>query len=503
MNMLKVLRKNGYPLMGIAVALLFGLLLAYRLGFFAEDLAVERPDVNKVNAHPDQEAWLTISQAGRKIGYAHRNFRSTATGYHFSEEVLLHINTMGVAQALRFQTDGDLGTRLELRSFYFNLDSSLFRFVARGSVRDKLLFIRAGAPGEEKKQLVFLKEPLYLSAGLYETARLSDLQPGEKMTFHVFDPLTMGQQSVVISRADRDEAIGQVGEKKQYRKFMLNFMGATQFAWLDEEGNTVKESGLLGITLEKTTQKEALVGIDPSGSADLTAFASIPANRVIADPASLQELRVRLDNLGEGRFFLDGDRQSLQKGVLVISRESLSAPGSKDTIRPPGQSSLRASPLIESDHPLIVGQAKEIVAAGDSDTEKAKKLVTWVYRHVKKRPVLSVPDALSTLKNLVGDCNEHAVLLAALARAAGIPAEMEAGLVYLRGRFYYHAWNVLYLGDGWVTADAVFGQMPADVTHIRFVRGSADRQMDLLGLIGRVHLEIVNLAYPNKAGGGR
>ena len=65
-----------------------------------------------------------------------------------------------------------------------------------------------------------------------------------------------------------------------------------------------------------------------------------------------------------------------------------------------------------------------------------------MYQNIQKRPVLSVPNALETLRNRVGDCNEHAVLLAALARAAGIPAQVEAGLVYQKGRFYYHAWNV-------------------------------------------------------------
>jgi transglutaminase-like putative cysteine protease len=109
---------------------------------------------------------------------------------------------------------------------------------------------------------------------------------------------------------------------------------------------------------------------------------------------------------------------------------------------------------------------------------------------VEKRPVLSVPNALETLNNLVGDCNEHAVLLAALARAAGIPAQMEAGLVYQRGRFYYHAWNVLFIGT-WITADAVMGQMPADVTHIRFVRGDADQQVDLIGVIGKVRIKVI------------
>jgi len=125
---------------------------------------------------------------------------------------------------------------------------------------------------------------------------------------------------------------------------------------------------------------------------------------------------------------------------------------------------------------------KEIVSPHDPHFIKAEKLVKWVNEEIEKRPVLSVPNALETLRKRVGDCNEHAVLLAALARAAGIPAEVEAGLVYQQGRFYYHAWNVLFLGT-WVTADSVMGQLPADVTHIRFVQGT-DRQIDLIGIMG-------------------
>jgi transglutaminase-like putative cysteine protease len=94
------------------------------------------------------------------------------------------------------------------------------------------------------------------------------------------------------------------------------------------------------------------------------------------------------------------------------------------------------------------------------------------------------------LQNRVGDCNEHAVLLTALARAVGIPADVEAGLVYLKGRFYYHAWNVLYLGT-WITADSVMGQLPADVSHIRFVRGT-ERQIDLIRIMGKLRIEIVS-----------
>jgi hypothetical protein len=60
----------------------------------------------------------------------------------------------------------------------------------------------------------------------------------------------------------------------------------------------------------------------------------------------------------------------------------------------------------------------------------------------------------------------------------------------VRGRFYYHAWDVLYLGR-WVTADALMNQMPADVTHLRLVRGDLSRQMDILGAIGKIRLRVL------------
>ena len=137
----------------------------------------------------------------------------------------------------------------------------------------------------------------------------------------------------------------------------------------------------------------------------------------------------------------------------------------------------------------------------DDHQVKVKKIVNWVYVNVEKKPVLSVPNALEVLKNKVGDCNEHAVLTAALLRTAGIPAQIETGLVYLHGRFYYHAWNIAYIGK-WVTVDAVFNQMPADVTHIRLVRGEGGEQLDLLGFMGKIQtggnirkimIDIINL----------
>ncbi|MDO8784754.1 MAG: transglutaminase-like domain-containing protein, partial [Syntrophales bacterium] len=283
-----------------------------------------------------------------------------------------------------------------------------------------------------------------------------------------------------------------MGQRRKAGKVAVDFMGARQFAWIGEEGNILREEGILGISMEQVTEKQALEGLAAASSADLTEIASIAADKAIAAPEKLTELEVELImiNASNGILFLDGDRQSLKGNVLKIRRESTAAIPPRSDILDGNEAFLEATPFIQSDHPQIRAKAEKIVFPHDPPAVKAEKLVAWVHKNLEKRPVLSVPNALETLNNLVGDCNEHAVLLAALARAAGIPAQVEAGIVYQRGKFYYHAWNVFFLGK-WVTADAVMGQMPADVTHIRFVRGTGEEQIDLLGVIGKIRLKIL------------
>ena len=88
-----------------------------------------------------------------------------------------------------------------------------------------------------------------------------------------------------------------------------------------------------------------------------------------------------------------------------------------------------------------------------------------------------------------GDCNEHTLLYVALARAVGLPARSAAGLLLVDGRFYYHAWAEVYLGD-WVAVDPTFGQIPADAARVRFSIGGLARQVELTRLIGRLKLEV-------------
>ncbi len=338
-----------------------------------------------------------------------------------------------------------------------------------------------------------LKNKPYLIAGIVDAVQAIGLKPGEFVTVDVFDPVTMGQVPVRISIVGT-ENIPLEGIDQPATKIMLQFQGVNQFAWIDKKGDIVREKGLLGIRLEKATRQAALATIDSAGSEDLTRLASVGVNGAINDPTAIKKLRLRISGSRTDRLYLHGERQRLVGDVLTVNRETLTDLPSGLAEGEPGQLEqvfLKPTPFIESDHPKIMNLAKTLVNKSDNSLlGRAKAILNWVHANLEKRPVFSLPDALTTLESGVGDCNEHAVLVAALARAVGIPARIETGLVYLNGRFFYHAWNLLYLGR-WITVDAVYNQLPADATHIRLATG-IQQQVDLISTIGELEITVLH-----------
>ncbi|MGH7671420.1 MAG: transglutaminase-like domain-containing protein, partial [Gemmatimonadales bacterium] len=151
---------------------------------------------------------------------------------------------------------------------------------------------------------------------------------------------------------------------------------------------------------------------------------------------------------------------------------------------------LTPEPLIQARDPRIAAQARQIVGRERDPAHAAELLTRWVSGNLRREIAVGVPSAVRVLDTRRGDCNEHTALYVALARAVGLPARTVAGLVYARGRFYYHAWPEVYLGD-WVAVDPTFNQFPADASHLRFAIGGLARQVELVRLVGRLKLEVL------------
>lgn len=474
---------------GIFITIVFLVLLVIRLEFLQNRTEPVSLDQTATVKRP-ADTWMNIYQNDKKIGVVHRTFTVLDKGFQFSENVSMQINTLGVVQALNISTKGDLNPDMTISSFNFDLTSSLFRFNAQGHVVRNKLILFTGQPGASQKSEIPLKEIPHMSGSIYDAAFQANLEKNMSRNFSIFDPAAMALRSIKVTR-NADEIIPVMGKRILTQKYCADLMGAQNCTWLNKHGETLKETGILGLSLEKVSPEKAQEGIVKDGSIDFTQIASIPVNVPIDDPEKLSRLKIKISGSGGLLLHLNGDRQNFHKGVLTITRELPSTMQSAVNNLPKGIAVfLKATPLVQADHPQIKAQVDKIVSTADSPQQKVRKIVNWVYRNIEKKPVLSVPNALEVLQNKIGDCNEHAVLVAALLRGAGIPAQIETGLVYLAGRFYYHAWNIAYCGD-WITADAVFNQFPTDVTHLRLVRGEGSQQLDLMGVMGKIKLEIL------------
>ncbi len=490
---MRLYKNKWFWITGTFALLAFVLLFMIRLDLFNKFLYRPKAlDISTVNLPHAKETWMNIFQGNRKIGFSHTRLSAENDGYHLQETVLMRINTMGMVQDIQLKTRGRLKDDYSLADFDFNISSGRFSFHVDGSLSGDVLTVNSASAGSNRRMEIRLKNKPYLLAGITSAMAAVELKAGDKYAFDIFDPATMGQAPVIVEVFGQED-ISIAGSQKTATKVALNFKGTSQIAWIDESGDVLQEKGILGIRLEKTTRQDALEGLGMEASADLTEIASVASNVMLENPDQLATLKFEINGIADKRVRLDGGRQIFKKNVLTVNRESIANLADnidRKDLQAFEKIYLQPSAFIQSDHQNIQTLAHKIVANKNTSLEKVRALVDWVHQNIEKRPVLSLPDALSTLKNRVGDCNEHAVLLAALARAAGIPCRLEAGLVYLKGRFYYHAWNLVYLGR-WITVDALFDQVPADVSHIRLVTGSPRQQLDLMGLIGKINLKVI------------
>jgi hypothetical protein len=472
---------------------IFTILFSFRLGLFNGFESVTRESESfSLQQVPEKNSWMNIMQNGHKIGSSHTIISKIAMGYLLKETLYLRLKTMGLVQDIILNTAGILNKDFTLSSFDFEVSSGRFHFSAQGSVSGKVLFIQMHNFGSIKEFRTKIKEKLYSSSGIVNAAYAFGMKPGDEFRLDVFDPLSMTGKPVIIKILGKEKILN-MGAQKNSMKVSLQYQGTTQLAWIGERGEVIREKGLLGFSSEKTTRDDALFGLLAESSQDLAEIASVTSNLIIENPLKLKRIKLEVSGINIKDIHLESGRQVLDGNVLVIQKEDLNLlKDVKNKMNTMFDRFLKPEPLVESDDPKILNLVENIISEDDTSLEKAIKLMTWVHKNIEKRPVLSLPGALATLMNKIGDCNEHAALLTALARAAGIPARIETGLVYLNGKFYYHAWNQLFIGK-WITADSTLGQLPADVTHIRLSTGTMQQQLDIMKVIGKVRLKIIAL----------
>lgn len=136
---------------------------------------------------------------------------------------------------------------------------------------------------------------------------------------------------------------------------------------------------------------------------------------------------------------------------------------------------LVATEYVDSDHPAVVAWAREHVGDAATDADKAARLFLAVREGLRYDPYAVSRDradykASAILEQDKAFCVPKAVLLAAAARAVGIPARL--GFADVRNHlssdelrevmgtdlFVYHGYVELWLGGRWVKASPAFNE---------------------------------------------
>jgi transglutaminase-like putative cysteine protease len=302
----------------------------------------------------------------------------------------------------------------------------------------------------------------------------------------------------------------------------------------------VEATNQLGITLRRVAfemafenwrlEAAALAAVREAASGGIDQRSVIAAGITIPR-RELVSLRARITAPALNRFHLDGGRQRLIGNEVTIQTEqadrlragyTMPVDGThrfafRETLGDELLLQLRSQPIVRLSAQIAKrpgatvqvpssessSQVRTVPGAVrralDQDTATyferdprmvVERLTRWVHDSLRKVASSSVPNALVVLTSRRGDANEHTQLFTAVARQLGIPTRVAVGLVLVGGKFYYHAWPEVYLGD-WVAADPTFGQFPVGATHLRLMWGGLERQAELLRLLPTLHIEVL------------
>lgn len=447
-------------------------------------------------AGPSQERWNGVFFQDQHVGFTvTRTSPAVDGGTLYESRSSFSVATFGqiqeVVTAGAALTDGD-GL---LRRFDFFMLAGAVRLVARGEVQGDRIVMEVDQAGEVSTIEFPITDPPHVSLSLEEAIRRTDLATTKRFEVPYFDPVTLSQGTMEI-QVESIEIVA--GKEEAY--WLRSRMGDIETRSLVlPSGETLRQEGALGLSLVRMTAEEAADIPTSDEPVDLIALSAVQLQgRLPGDARDLSKVHLQIRGVRPEQVWDDPPLQTREGDTVTVDIPmllELPPLPVRDDSEPEW---LATTPTIPAGHLEIVTKAREVVGDAETRLEAVKRLNRFVYTYVQKVPAMGVPNGLAVLHSAEGDCNEHTALFVSLARAAGIPTRIAAGVVYSDrvgeyGAFYYHAWPEVRLGGPteWVPVDPTFGQVPADATHVKIVEGDLERQVEIMGVMGKLGFTLI------------
>ncbi len=464
----------------IAWVALFGMLL--QRDYFVKALDIKEEQVLKRGR---EESFLGIYFRDERIGYVKHKLIPLESGdFKLFQNAYLLLNIVNQQHPVRMNIEAEITGGSQLKKFTFNLTSPFYKMDAQGKVNNNIIRFSLYTGKERINDVIRLKDPPLLSTNRRAYLLKQGLQKGEKIKVPYFDPISLSGKDTVLEYRGIEKILVQ-DRIYNLHHFIETFSGMRINSWLDDEGKVIKEESPAGFVF--ISQPEFKATDIKSPGQEILSSVSVPLIGNLPDLTNRKILQYKLTMPEEGYFDIDKDRQSLSGDLLTLTLETL--PDGNAVACTGHEKELASTPYIQSQNNRITGLAQSLIKDAGSDLEKVETIAGWVFANLEKRPVLGIPDALTTLHTKMGDCNEHAALFAGLARSVSIPTRVVAGVTFHQGAFFYHAWNEVCLDNKWLSLDTTKDQFPADITHIKFVEGETREMIRIGALLGKLQIE--------------
>jgi len=411
----------------------------------------------------------SVVHEGHHIGEVRLESRADPRGTRESETLVLdvqqgngHRNVTRGVEALRDAT----GNLLELA---FRFEGATAPIHWRGEILDRKLQRNAG---DAAPVVVDLRGEPFLVA--HRAEPLQDIwQRGAASLHHsLFDPAQLATLEVAASAKKRDDGAFEILEvlgpshRTKQETLIVDAQGRLQELRTQMFGEDVSIQACDGSCAPVDGT------LDPLEYRVVRSPVSIPGSRVHST------LRYVLAGGVDASFHIPTTaEQGVQRDgaatvITVCSHCGSEAPPTAADL----QRYLAPNIWVRSDAAEIQRLAAHTVRGTQRVDLRMRALVQRVSRRMRGTiSFLGYADALEALHTGAGDCTEHAVLLAALARAQKIPARVVSGLVYAsrfsgkKNVFSPHMWVQAWDGERWLSYDSALNGF--DSTHIALAIG--------------------------------
>jgi hypothetical protein len=293
--------------------------------------------------------------------------------------------------------------------------------------------------------------------------------------------------------------------------------------WYDGNGRMyLSESDVPGLGVLRMVKTTETLAKTPSSPAEVFSASLIEPDRGIPSPRRATHAVFRLSRKDGEPFNAEiyaGEGQAAAEpsdaGSVDVTITAWTPPEGFRALRRPisgegRENYLAKAAYLETDDARVRAHAERAVGDEKDALVCARKIEAYVRRFVSDKSMdVGFATAAEVAESGEGDCSEHAMLCAAIARVAGLPSRVVMGLVYVpglsapgvgpRGAFGYHMWTeVLVAEDRWFPIDAAMGQF--DATHVAMGKSDlattspiSQMILPLLEAIASVRIEIVEV----------